>query len=578
MNRLTIFTFKRFGWFCCLITWITLSTAQPYPASFFGLPLTLQPKLSGNFGEIRSSHFHSGLDFKTDSAEGKPVLAAAAGYISRIKVSATGFGKALYITHPNGYVTVYGHLHQFTDRIRQFVEAEQYRKEVFEVELLPDSGLFMVAKGELIAFSGNTGGSQGPHLHFEIRDAQTEKPINPLLFGYSIPDTVAPVLTKILFRPLDSRLTENPEAGIELPVNPALPGPDSIQLTGLYGLSFSGYDLAGEETNQLGIYEITLLVEDSAVYIFRQTTFAFDETRYVNAHIEYDKKVRSRETFERCYRLPGDLFSLNALNKEYSLPEMLPGKSVHLNLILKDFSGNRTERKLLLLGATPAKKKQDFQSTEERMTRESQLLRYSRENNINKEGVSIHVPKGALYRDELIHVAQTGLHHPLYPGQQQYVVSAGIPFHTPYTLSLKENHFPVLYRHKACIVLSEEKGQRVYIGGSFKSDSITVRTRSLGVFYTTLDTLPPRIEEFQLSADSLFNQEILSVRISDDLSGMASYRATLDGKWKLMEFDEKKSMLFFTFDSLAEVINKTLRIEVTDRKENRAVYETVIKK
>jgi len=171
------------------------------PKDYFGKPLDIPLILSGSFGELRSNHFHSGLDIKTQQRTGLPVYAPADGYVSRIKVGHYGYGKALYIKHPNGYSTVYAHLERYAGKIQDYVKKQQYRKESYEIELFPKADLLPVYKGDLIGYSGNTGSSGGPHLHFEIRDASS-RPMNPMLFGLDVPDTRRPLLNSVMVYPV----------------------------------------------------------------------------------------------------------------------------------------------------------------------------------------------------------------------------------------------------------------------------------------------------------------------------------------------------------------------------------------
>jgi murein DD-endopeptidase MepM/ murein hydrolase activator NlpD len=182
-----------------------LSSAQePLPQNYFRSPIDTAILLAGNFGELRPNHFHAGIDIKTNNREGMPVHAAAEGFVSRIKISSFGYGKVIYVTHPNGFVTVYGHLRSFNDTIGTYIKRQQYAQKTFEIEVFPKSTEFPVKKGEVIAFSGNTGNSGGPHIHFEIRDEKSEKAINPLLFGLPVTDNKKPQVTRVKIYPGDA--------------------------------------------------------------------------------------------------------------------------------------------------------------------------------------------------------------------------------------------------------------------------------------------------------------------------------------------------------------------------------------
>ena len=289
------------------------SFSQSYPKDYFANPIDTPFLLAGTFGEIRSDHFHSGIDFSTSEEVGKQVFAAADGYISRIKISAIGFGKALYITHPNGFVTVYGHLKKFSPNIEKYVLEKQYEIESFEIELFPPANEFTFKKGEVIAYSGNTGSSTGPHLHFEIRDEKTEEPLNPMLFGFVIPDTVGPAITSLR---IASQQSSNgivvTTSSLNHKVNKTGSGMfqispfDTIHVNGKTGFEFQLDDFQYRSGSALGIYSMELKIDSTTIYSYKFDRFSFSDTRYANAHIDYEEKQNEGITFERCYRLPGN--------------------------------------------------------------------------------------------------------------------------------------------------------------------------------------------------------------------------------------------------------------------------------
>lgn len=581
------FIYKLFPLLCLFTAFIPELIAQPaYEQGYFSPPLSIPMRLSGNFGEIRPGHFHSGLDIKTDSTIGKAVLAAADGYIYRIKVSSAGFGKAIYMNHANGLVTVYGHLHHFTDSMEQFTQLAQYQKESFDIELFPDSNQFRFKKGDLIAWSGNTGGSQGPHLHFEIRDAKTEKPINPLLFGFPITDTIPPILESLLFKSVENLKNKEKPVSLVYKLINLNSDPDTLILSGLYQLAFKGFDRCINEPNQFGIFEITLFADNKIIYHFKQTTFAFDETRYANASIDFEENNRNGEIFQRCYRLPCDFFSLHEDTSQHAIIEVIGDKMVQLKLVLTDYHQNTTE-KIIYLNPTVKMEMKNSKTT----TNSAQIYKkaaksnlnwitrpilWNKKNTIKTSGLLLEIPKGALYDNEQIKFAEIKSVKTLFNQEKQFTFEKITPLHIPAKLTLWAPGFPDSLKSKALIALINEKQKPGSAGGQFKGDSISTTIRNLGTFAILADTVKPIIENYVWVTDTLFKTNLLTITISDNLSGIASFRSTLNGTWLLMEYDEKTSTLFHAFPDIKEAEGKLLYLEVADKKQNKTIYETII--
>ena len=244
---------------------------EKYPQNYFSNPLEIPILLSGSFGELRSNHFHAGLDIKTQGKEGINVLAAAEGYISRIKVQQFGYGKAIYITHPNGFTTVYGHLKKFADKIENHIKSVQYKTERYETDNLTfTEDKFPIQKGEIIALSGDTGGSGGPHLHFEIRNTITENVINPLFFGLKVDDTIAPTFQdlKVYALNIDSQINQQRKS-FQIPLKNIETGiytSDRITASGVIGFGVNVIDRFNNSNNKNGIFSLEMLVNGNRVY------------------------------------------------------------------------------------------------------------------------------------------------------------------------------------------------------------------------------------------------------------------------------------------------------------------------
>jgi murein DD-endopeptidase MepM/ murein hydrolase activator NlpD len=326
--------------------------AQNYPQNYFQPPLDIPLALSGTFGELRGNHFHSGMDIKTQGREGLDVKAAAPGRIVRIKVSAYGYGNTLYMAHPNGYTTVYAHLQKFDPAIEEWVKKQQYAQESFEVNLFPPA-IFSFAQGDVIAKSGNSGGSGGPHLHFEIRDSKTEETINPALFGLPVEDTRKPYIGHVYASPISTGALVNGSSTQK-----------EIALTnlgnGIYQGSFSGsgvvgfvihtFDQQNLSNNHNGIYEIEQYINDTLTYRFKVERFAFSETRYINAHMDFARYKNNRQLAHKTYVEPGNKLSLYSDVKNHGGAFLKPNQKTLITLIVTDSWGNTSEIRLTATG------------------------------------------------------------------------------------------------------------------------------------------------------------------------------------------------------------------------------------
>jgi len=286
------------------------SQVTTYPKNYFRNPLDVPMKLAANFGEIRRNHWHMGLDIRTEQRENLPVYAAADGYIAEVRIEPGGFGQAIFINHPNGLTTVYGHLNHFAPELQQYITGQQYKSESWQVDLSFAPGLFPVRKGQLIAYSGNTGASGGPHLHFEIRDTKTTRCLNPLLFGMPVLDNVPPVIVRLaLYDRGRSVYEQSPKL---FPVRktgstysiPKMP----VLKTGLKKLSFAiqAYDKLSGANNPIGIYEAAMFVDENPVINFFIDSVDYIETHAINAQVDYKYNYNGGVNLQHLSQLPGD--------------------------------------------------------------------------------------------------------------------------------------------------------------------------------------------------------------------------------------------------------------------------------
>ena len=321
---------------------------KPDDRSLFISPVRIPLSLSSNFGELRTDHFHSGIDIKTQGVTGKEVVAAADGYVYRITVSPGGFGKALYLRHPNGYSTVYAHLEKFTPEIDEYLISRQYEEKSFMVTLWPPKERFRFEQGDVIAYSGNSGSSSGPHLHYEIRKSDGEIPVNPFLFEFGISDRIKPVIDRLVIYPISKNtLINNQNKTLKLDVSGgngkfSLSSKNKISISGPAGFGFRAYDFINNTGNRFSVHSIQLKIDNMQVFNYVMDEFSYNETRYVNSHIDYETYMRDNIYIERAYRLPNDRLSVYRDLTDRGIINFTGNSSHTIELTVSDLHGNKS--------------------------------------------------------------------------------------------------------------------------------------------------------------------------------------------------------------------------------------------
>ncbi len=557
-----------------------LSPAQVnYPRDYFVSPVSGPLTLAGNFGEIRPNHFHAGFDIRTNNKEGMPVYAAADGYVSRIRISAVGYGKALYITHPNGYVSVYGHLRSFNTGIQAKTAALQTQLESFEIDTLINRTLLPVKKGELIGFSGNTGSSQAPHLHFEIRNEQTEMPINPYLFGYQVKDNVKPTIVSLAVYPIATSATINGKHQIKkiIPVNVngtyRVAKADSLVLNGAIGFGINCYDKesAGSGTNN--VFSIELQSGGKRIYYYEMETFTFDNARYVNAHIDYAEKQARHDNIQKCFLSRNNLLEIYKDVQQRGISYFNDDADHWLTFIVKDYYGNTAELAL---------KVKSISQNKSTLIAPVNAFDCLIENQFTNADVDLLFPAAAFYDDLLFTYKKTGtlkgtfsaLHH---------LGDATVPLQKAMVIKINAAALPAKLREKACLVSIDKKGGLAYEGGTYVNGNILGESKHLGNFTIAVDTTPPKIASFvkALAGDTIIDLHrvnVLKFKITDNLSGIKKYRATIDGNWVLCEYDAKNDLLFHAFDGTLQAGVHHFKLQVTDDKNNTTEFKLIFKR
>lgn len=554
----------------------SLQAQENTKQSQFTAPLDTKLLLSGTFGELRTDHFHSGIDIKTNGKEGEKVYAIADGYISRIKVAGTGFGKALYITHPNGYMSVYAHLKQFTDTIESFVREEQYRRKTFRINIFPEKEQYKVKKGELIALSGNTGGSLGPHLHFEIRDAKTETPVNPLQFGFQVKDIIRPRITSIKVYPESKYSTvDHEQSSKEYKVNGwglkhRIKDHDTIEVSGDISFGISSFDLLNGAHNKNGVYSIDLFIDTLLVYSHKMDAFSFSESRYLNSMIDYAEFINSNRRFQRTVIDPNNHLRVYGEVYNNGVYQFIDTSFHHLKYIVKDINGNISELNFVL-SASPV---DTFVIPEK--SQEGILFDWQTKNDFINDFLELHAKKGAFY-DSFIFTYDTIDHNVdtlFSPIHKLHVETT--PVHKWMSLAIKPDTIPLGKEDKLLIVSIDNENVASPAGGEFNDGFIVTSIRSFGNYSIAMDTIPPEIKVLNFKKKkNIDKDDILKFKVTDNCSGITSYKGTLNGEWILIEFDPKNDLMIYKPDHMVKEGENDFKLEVTDDRGNKKVFESI---
>lgn len=551
----------------------SLPAQSNYPLYDFKAPLEIPLYLAGNFAELRSNHFHGGIDIKTQGIEGHKVLASADGYVSRIKVSPYGYGRALYIRHPNGYTTVYGHLKKFNSEIEEYVKRNQYQKKSFKIELFPRASDFPVKQGEVIAISGNSGGSSAPHLHFEIRETAGEIPVNPLLFKFDIKDEIPPNLEELYVYPLDYHSEIN---GKKRRAKYSISGfqgnyqvNNAIRTSGDFGLGIRLFDRLNEMPNRCGIYEIKLFMQGQLIYHQKMEKIPFHENRYINALTDYAEKMESGRWIVRNFVLPNNKLNVYVTLSNRGVLNIPDGQNRQFRYEVTDSYGNLSRLHFTIEGSSPSPNEETLLTQ-----KPSAKFKYNQANSFEREDVLVYLPANVLYEDlDFNFWKDEKLPKSLTPVYNIHNLST--PLHSYIALSIKASKIPQNLRKYCMIVSLDDDGGIVPEGGYWKGDYLIVKTRSFGGYTVMVDSTPPRLTPLNISNGSNMKSKwSIMVKAEDNLSGVTKYDAFIDGKWILTEFDYKAKRLIHYFESDLSSGEHTFRLIVKDKIGNQTEYET----
>ena len=550
--------------FFILLSAFFVQAQQIYPQDYFRSPIDFRMLLSGTFGELRPDHFHTGIDIKTRSVEGASVYAAADGYISRIKISAFGTGKTLYLTHSNGFVSVYGHLSAFEKSLATYAKEQQYKRKTFEVDLYLKKDQFKFAKGDIIALSGNSGSSGGPHLHFEIRDEKTQEPINPLLFGIKVKDYIRPVINSIRVYPSGKKPFNLQLAGWG--ENYRLKDGDTIGLPNDFYLAINTIDKQNDTKNNNGVFEVALFVDSVQVFGNRQERLNFSTGRYINTFIDYAYYSEYRRRYQRAF--------VGEHNKLKLYTELKNNGVIHLTdsifhqIIYQVKDANNNVSKLKFYTFLDDSNKFEQLPTD---TVKKAVFYADKENIFKAENIKLIMPTNALYDSLYFHFdvlkANKQNYAPIYQ-----LHSKEVPLHKYIKLSIRSDSIPEKLKSKILVARIDNNN---FIPSTTKWEGswATASIRSFGNYTLIADTVKPQIRRINFSKNKVLKAgDKLSFIIKDELSGIKSYKGFFNGEWVLFEYDAKNNLIFYTVEQKRLLKKNKILIEIEDRVGNKSIW------
>lgn len=641
-----LFYFQLFLCFCILylggqVIFLPQLLAQKhadYPKGYFMFPIKPGQAnfLTGNMGELRSNHFHGGLDIRTEGREGLPIYSAADGYVSRIKVTTGGYGNALYITHPNGYVTVYGHIRNYNKVIGGFLRRQQYNSKSFEIDVLPNRDLLKVKKGEIVAYSGNTGGSGGPHLHFEIRDT-LDNLLNPLYFGFDeIKDHIPPTVTKLALRPLDIHGRVDGEfARTEFILQKTGASHYSIAqpipVWGQIGLEILAFDMSDGTQNKNGVTCMEVKLDDKEIYTHHLEMLSFDVSKHINLHIDYEHAYNTSNKFQRLYIADGNRLAIYKTDERKGKITIRDNKPHKVTISLWDAHQNKSTCSFTLQGTSPSSTVAPFKAVSSQATvvqtvLSENVLKIIAKNPKDIDGTAlVFVGKKSF----VLPVSYTNSNQAIYlwdmrralpdsiqlqetvqyfdfkkmvPAYQEVLferdsLSIQFParslFDTLYLEVYRKGDIftvgkpvvpmqesidirfvpgkPVAAEHKMRTGVYAVSGKSLsYRGGIWVNDQLSFKTREFGRFTVAADTVAPVVKLESKTLDKI------SCKITDNLSGIYSFKASLDGEWLLMQYDYKRNLIWSDPLDETKPLQGKFVLEVADNAGNSTIFETTL--
>lgn len=530
-------------------------------------PVKIPVYLSATFAEIRTNAFHAGVDIRTQGVEGKEVFAVADGYVSRIGVSPFGYGKVLYITHDDGFTSVYAHLSKFNKKIGEFVKMKQYENKSFSQNILLEEDVFPVKRGDFLGFTGNSGGSGGPHLHYEIRYTDTQEPVNPLFFGLKIKDNIKPCIKGLAIYPLENSIVNGSTSPF---YTYSLDNP-LFEVGGDIAFGINVFDQADGSNNKNGPYSIELFADDKLIFSITSYKYSYSETRYVNSLIDYSYFINNKERFIRTEI--DELNKLSVYNVKKGIVTVNKGDTLNMKYVVKDYNNNVSILPFTLIGVESPEIEQN-----NILPNLSYNIFDGKSCDINLNGFEAHISKNAFYRDVTLGVSKIDTIENIFSDYAYRLGGEDIPLHKKIKIRMKIAE--ELVDDTLLYVASVDKdGKLSYLGNKYNDDFIEAQTNVLGTYLIAKDDIKPTVKPLNFKSGGLITDNwSLRLEIEDKESGIGKYEMLVNDEWVLAEYDAKNNLLIYQIDNHIKKGHNALEVIVTDMLGNKRVYSTTLQR
>ena len=554
-----------------LLTFVGFAQNETYPQ--YPNPVKIPVSLSATFAELRSNAFHAGVDIRTQGVEGKEVFAVADGYVSRIGVSPFGYGKVIYITHNDGFTSVYAHLSKFNKKISDFVKSKQYEDKSFAQNIILDKNQFPVKRGDYLGLTGNSGSSGGPHLHYEIRYTKTQEPVNPMYFGLKIKDTRKPTIKGLAVYPLDNSSVNNTDSALYCKVNYennvySIDNP-VIEVSGNIAFGINVFDQADNANNKNGVYSVELYADNELIYKIISDKYSYDETRYINSLIDYSRYVKSNERF---IRTEIDEFNkLKLYEKRNGIVTVNQGDTIEMSFVIRDYNKNKSKLSFTLIGTELP----EFEPKDD-LPRSYYRISNGESRDIYLDGFEAQIPEFAFYRNVSLKASQIDTMQNIYSDFAYRIGTEEIPMHKKMTVRIRTISD---YVNDSMIYVAsvDAKGKLTFLGNKKEGDYLEAKTNVLGTYVIARDSIMPSVKLLNFSNNASVSENwSLRVMIDDKETGISKYAMYINDEWVLADYDAKNKLLMYQIDSHLKQGHNVLKVVVSDMVGNETVYSAVI--